>query len=55
MENGAKFRETLAWKSCNKLNKIRQLSLSKSIKLPTFLALAECVSLYGSETWTQKV
>ena len=53
MENGAKFRETLVWKSCNKLNKTS--SLSRSIKLRTFSALAESELLYGSETRTQKV
>ena len=51
-ENDVKVRKALAWKSCNKLNKVWQSSLSKSVKLRTFLALVESVFLYGSETWT---
>ena len=43
MENNVKVRKALAWKSCNKLNKIWQSSLSKSSKLRTFLALVESV------------
>ena len=41
-----------AWKSCNKLNKICKSSPSISLKLRTFLTLAESVLLYGSKTWT---
>ena len=51
-ENNVKVKKGLAWKSCNKLMKIWQSSLSKSLKLRTFLALVESVFLYGSETWT---
>ena len=51
-KNDVKVRKSQAWKSCNKLNKVWQSSLSKSLKLPTFLALVESVFLYGSETWT---
>ena len=47
-----KVRKALAWKSCNKLNKIWKSSLCKSLKLRTFLTLVESVLLYGSETWT---
>ena len=46
-----KARKALAGKSCNKLNKIWQSPLSKSLKSCTFLALVEFVFLYGSETW----
>ena len=47
-----KVKKALAWKSCNKLNKVWQSSLSKYLKLRTFLALVEPFFLYGSETWT---
>ena len=47
-----KVRKTPAWRSCNKLNKIWQAPLSKSLKLRTFLTLVESVFLYGTETWT---
>ena len=50
--NDVKERKALAWKACNKLNKIWKLSLSKSLKLRAFLTLVESVLLYGSETWT---
>ena len=51
--NDVKVKKALAWKSCNKLNKNWQSSLSKPLKLHTFLALIEFdVFLYGSETWT---
>ena len=51
-ENDVKVKKALTWKSCNKLNKIWQTPLSKSLKLRTFLALVEFVFLYGNETWT---
>ena len=50
--NDAKVRKALAWKSCNKLNKIWKSSLRKSLKLRTFLTLVESMLLYGGETWT---
>ena len=50
--NDVKVRKALAWKACNKLNKIWKSSLCKSLKLRTFLTLVESVVLYGSETWT---
>ena len=48
--NDVKIRK--AWKSCNKLNKICKSSPCISLKLRTFLTLAESVLLYGSKTWT---
>ena len=50
--NDVKIRKALAWKPCNKLHKIRKSSLRKSLKLISFPAIVESVSLYGSETWT---
>ena len=50
--NDAKVRKALAWKSCNKLNKIWKSSLRKSLKLRTFLTLVESMLLYRGETWT---
>ena len=50
--NDVKVRKALAWKACNKLNKIWKSSLCKSLKLQTFLMLVESVLLYGDETWT---
>ena len=41
--NDVKVRKALAWKSCNKLNKIWKSSLCKSLKLRTFLTLVESV------------
>ena len=49
--NDVKVGKALAWKACNKLNKIWKSSLCKSLKLRTFLTLVESVLLYGSETW----
>ena len=49
--NDVKVRKALAWKSCNKLNKIWKSSLWKSLKLRTFLTLVQSVLLYGRETW----
>ena len=50
--NDVKVRKALAWKACNRLNKIWKSSLCKSLKLRTFLTLVESVLLYRSETWT---
>jgi hypothetical protein len=51
-ENDLKVRKSLAWKACNKLDKIWKSNLQKEIKLQTFKALIEPILLYGSETWT---
>jgi len=45
-------RKSLAWKACNKLNKVWQSNLPKELKLQTFKTLIEPILLYGSETWT---
>ena len=50
--NDVKVRKALAWKACNKLNKIWKSSLCKYLKLRTFLTLVDSVLIYGSETWT---
>ena len=50
--NDVKVSKALAWKYCNKLNKIWKSSLGKSLKPRTFLTLVESVLLYGSEIWT---
>lgn len=51
-EHDFNVRKSLAWKACNKLNKIWQSNLQKELKLQTFKTLVEPILLYGSETWT---
>jgi len=51
-ENDFRIRKGLAWKACNKLNKIWHSNLSNALKLQTFKSLVEPILLYGSETWT---
>lgn len=51
-EDDFKIRKGLAWKACNKLNKIWHSNLSNTLKLHTFKSLVEPILLYGSETWT---
>jgi len=51
-ENDFKIRKGLAWKACNKLNKIWQSNFSNILKLQTFKSLVQPILLYGSETWT---
>ena len=45
-ENDLKVKKALAWKSCNKLNKMWHSPLFKFLKLPGFLALVESVFLH---------
>ena len=47
-----KTRKALAWKACNKLNKIWQSDFDNGLKLKIFKCLVEPILLYGSETWT---
>ena len=51
-ENDFKIRKSLAWKACNKLNRIWLSNLSNALKLQIFKSLVEPILLYGSETWT---
>ena len=47
-------RKGLAWKACNKLNKIWKSDISTKTKISFFRACVESILLYGSETWTMK-
>ena len=51
-EQDFNIRKALAWKACNKLNRIWRSNLPNSLKIKTFRTLIEPVLLYGSETWT---
>ena len=51
-EQDFNIRKSLAWKACNKLNKIWKSNLDNKIKVQTFKTLIEPILLYGSETWT---
>lgn len=51
-EKDFKVRKALAWKACNKLNRIWQSNLPVNLKLQTFQTLVQPILLYGSETWT---
>lgn len=51
-ESDFKTRKCLAWKACNKLNKIWNSNISNKLKVQTFKSLVEPILLYGSETWT---
>ena len=45
-------RIALAWRACNKLNKIWKSPLSRNIKIRLFTSTVESVLLYGCESWT---
>ena len=47
-----KTRKSLAWKACNKLNKIWSSNLANNLRIKIFRTLVEPILLYGSETWT---
>ena len=51
-EQDFNVRKALAWKACNRLNKLWRSSLPNSLKVKTFRTLVEPILLYGSETWT---
>ena len=51
-EQDIKVRKVLAWEACHKLNQVWSSPLKRYIKVRLFLATAESVLLYESNTWT---
>ena len=49
------IRKALAWKACNKLEKIWKSKLSSNLKVDIFKSVVEPILLYGSETWTLSI
>ena len=45
-------RKALAWKACNKLERIWKSKLHSQLKVRIFKSVVEPILLYGSETWT---
>ena len=45
-------RKALAWKACNKLERIWKSKLDSQLKVRIFKSVVEPILLYGSETWT---
>ena len=51
-EVDVKCRKAVAWRTCNKLNRLWKSQLNRSIKIRVFCTVVESVLLYGLETWT---
>ena len=51
-EQGVKTRKAMAWRACNKLNKIWKSRILRHINIKLFQATVESVLLYGCELWT---
>ena len=51
-EADMKYRKAAAWRTCNKLNRLWNSQLNRSVKIRVFCMVAESVLLYGLETWT---
>ena len=47
-----RIRKALAWKACNKLERIWKSRLPPNLKINIFKSVVEPILLYGSETWT---
>ena len=50
--NDIKVRKAMAWRACNKIEKIWKTKLKRDLKIRLLTSTVEAILLYGSETWS---